>query len=94
MAVFVWLVSSVLLVFGMPSVLWTLALPSLTCQRRSGPQKRPLTLNNLLSFAQFEREVIGERRLPRQRVRSIPQHCKPIALVFAPPLLHKCWRWC
>jgi hypothetical protein len=62
LAVFVWLVSSVLLVFGMPSVLWTLALPSLTCQRRSGPQKRPLTLNNLLSFAQFEREVIGERR--------------------------------
>jgi putative transposase len=32
--------------------------------------------------------------LPRQRVRSIPQHFKPIALVFAPPLLRNCWRWC
>ena len=42
----------------------------------------------------YERGMDKSHPLPRRRVRSIPQHFKPIALVFAPPLLHDCLGRC
>ena len=53
----------------------------------------PLSLRNVEDLL-HERGIDKSHHVPRQRVRSIPQHFKPIALVFAPPLLHDCLRWC